>query len=283
MEGIMAEEKSTEETAEPVKPAATTTTTTSKTTVSGIGIAALVVGIVAILSGWVAIWGLLVGAGAIVLGAIALKKSKANKGFGIAGIVLGSVAALTSLVFTVFWIIAFAAFGTAATVSTGALAAVSKEAQAESKALSATDAIAQKEIDAKKDFAKGDTATFGAFTVKVNSVNLNYVPDNTYEQASSGSKYVVVNVTVKNTSDSSTDVSASDLELNADGVTNTTEYAVTVDPSFNGGSLDKGASLTGNIVYTVPTGASTLKLQYSTTAVTVSPYQMKDLTYTLAL
>jgi|GEM_PF-805352 len=277
----MAEEKSTNEAPESVKPA--TTAVKANTSASGIGIAALVVGIVAILSGWVAIWGLLVGAGAIVLGVIALKKSKANKGFGIAGIILGAVAALTSLIFTVFWIIAFAAFGTAATVSTGALAAASKEAQAANKALSASDALAQKEIDAKKDFAKGETATFGTFTVKVNSVNLNYVPANTYEQANSGSKYVVVNVTVTNVSDSSTDVSASDLELNADGVSNTTEYAVTVDPSFTGGSLDKGASVTGNIVYTVPTSASTLKLQYSTTAVTVTPYQMKDLTYTLAL
>jgi hypothetical protein len=280
MEGIMAEEKSTEEAPEPVKavPAAA-----AKTAASGIGIAALVVGIVAILSGWVAVWGLIVGAGAIVLGIIALKKSKANKGFGIAGIILGAVAALTSLIFTVFWIIAFAALGTAATISTGTLAAASKDAQAATAQLSASDAIAQKQIDAKKDFNKGETATFGTFTVKVNSVNLNYVPDNTYEQASSGSKYVVVNVTVTNPGDSSVDVNASDLELNADGVANTTGYGVTVDPSFAGGSLDKGASSTGNIVYTVPTGASTLKLQYSTTVYTVSPYQVKNLTYTLAL
>ena len=274
----MATESSKEEA--PKASEASTTNSAAKSA-SGIGIAALVVGIVAILSGWAPVWGLIVGAAAIVLGIVALKKSKANKGFGITGIVLGAIGALASIIVTAFWVLALTA------VTIGGTAAI-KASQAATSALSAQDAAAQKEIDSQKDFPKGSTATFGTsnqgtFTVKVNSVNLNYVPDNTYEQAASGSKYVVVNVTVTNTGSSSVDVTSSDLELNADGVANTTSYITSVDPAFSGGSLDKGASSTGNLVYSVPTSASTLKLQYTATVVTISPYQLKTLTYTLAL
>jgi hypothetical protein len=55
------------------------TPTPSTSTVHGLSIAALVVGVVAFLSGLVPVWGLLVGIAAIVLGTIALKKSKTPK------------------------------------------------------------------------------------------------------------------------------------------------------------------------------------------------------------
>ena len=272
----MATETSTEET-----PKQTPKKGTTPTSSQGIGIAALIVGIVAFLSGLVPVWGLLVGVAAIVLGAIALKKSKANKGFGIAGIVLGAVGALTSLVFSAIWVFGLIALGTAATVSGGSLSELSKAVDAVKTGYTAQDAIAKKQIDAKKDFNKGDTADFGTFSVKVNSVNANYTPTDG-SVADSGSKYVLVNLTVSNPNEKDVDVSSSTFDLSADGVTNSNGY-VTVDSAFKGGTLAKGASSTGNLVFTVPTTASSLKLTYKTTAIVINPYQMKELTYTISL
>ena len=250
--------------------------------VGGLSIAALVVGIVAFLSGLVPVWGLMVGVAAIVLGAVAIKKSKTGKGFGIAGIVLGAIGALTSLIFSAIWAIGLIALGTAATVSGGSLSELSKVADAAKNAVSTQDAAAKKQIDAKKDFAKGETANFGTFNVKVNSVNANYTPSDAYSQAGAGDKYVLVNITVTNPNDEAVDVSNYSFSLSADGVANSNSY-VTVDSEFKGGNLAKGASATGNLVFTVADSATTLKLQYETTVVVINPYEMKKLTYTLAL
>ncbi len=260
----MAEETTTKA-ATPVTPQAAT----------GIGIAGMIVGIVAFLSGWIAIWGFLVGATAVVLSIIALKKSPANKAFGIVGIITGAIGAVTSIIFTIFWILAF----TLAAVGTGAAIDASKTI---SDTLSAQDAASQAQIDAKKDFGKGTTARFGTFDVKVNSVNANYKPTDTYSQAASGNKYVLVNVTVSNPGDESVNVSSYDLKLSADGVANSTAY-ISIDDEFQGGSLAKGASATGNLVFEVKDTAKELKLQYETTVFAPKTYKVTNLTYTLAL
>lgn len=67
----------------------------------GLAIAALVVGIVAFLSGWAPIWGMIVGIVAVVLGIVALKK-KQNKAMSIVGLVLGALGLISSLMFTLF-------------------------------------------------------------------------------------------------------------------------------------------------------------------------------------
>lgn len=242
---------------------------------SGVGIASLVTGIVAFLTGWIVVWGLIVGATAVVLGIIALKKSPANKAFGIVGIITGGIAVLTSLIFTVIWAIAL----TFVTVGSGA---VIQAGHAVENALSAQQAEAQAQIDAKKDFSKGDTATFDKFKVKVNSVDTNYTPSNSYSTADQGSKYVLVNVTVTNPGDESVDVSSYDLQLSADGVANTSTY-ITVDDEFQGGDLAKGASASGNIAYQVKDNASELKLQYKTSVYSPKTNKLVNLTYSLDL
>lgn len=242
---------------------------------NGIGIAALVVGIVAFLSGWIAVWGLLVGATAVVLGIIALKKSPSSKAFGIVGIITGGLAVLTSAIFTVIWAIAL----TYVTVGSGA---VIQAGHAVENALNAQEEAAQTQISAKKDFSKGETATFGDFKVKVNSVDTNYTPSDDYSQADSGSKYVLVNITVTNPGSESVDVSSYDFSLSADGVSNTYSY-VTVDDEFQGGDLSKGASASGNIAYMVKDSAKDLKLQYKTSVLAPKTGKLVNLTYTLAL
>jgi hypothetical protein len=243
---------------------------------SGIGIAALVVGIVAFVTGWVIVWGLLAGATAVVLGLIALKKSKANKGFGIAGIVLGAIAVLTSLVFTVLWVVAL-------TVVTTGTAALLRADQQVKSALDSQQTAVQKQIDAKKYFGKGDTATFGNYSVKVNSVTRNYTPTDTSMQASDGKEFVVVNVSVKNTASDSQSFTKYDLKMIDNGIANDASFSVDDSPDFTGGEITPGATTEGNIVFEVTTGATGLKLQYETTVYSTGSYQAKTLTYTLAI
>lgn len=67
---------------------------------NGFATAALIVGIVAFLSGLAPVWGIIVGGTAVVLGAIALVR-KQSKGLALTGLILGGIGALTSLVATI--------------------------------------------------------------------------------------------------------------------------------------------------------------------------------------
>lgn len=64
--------------------------------VGGMAIAALIVGIVAFIFGWVPFFGLLVAAVGVVLGILALRQPR-GKGFGITAVVLSGLAALTGI------------------------------------------------------------------------------------------------------------------------------------------------------------------------------------------
>lgn len=70
----------------------------------GIAIAALIVGIVAFLLGWIPVLGLIVAAVGIVLGIVAVRKPT-RKGFGWAAIGLSALAAITSIVTTIVFLI----------------------------------------------------------------------------------------------------------------------------------------------------------------------------------
>lgn len=266
----------TKQSTKKVTPVAVKTapTTPAVSTTNGIAIASLVVGIVAFVFGWVPFLGFAVGATAIVLGIIALKKQAANKGLPIAGIITGALGALWSIVLTIFFIVGIIALGIGgATASTAINAA--------NKAYSQYSAQNQALVDQKKDFNKGDTATFGKFQVKVNSVTRNYTSSDSYNTPDAGKEFVAVNLTVKNVSDSSQSISKYDFKINEAGVANDTSFVDAV-PTFDGGDLDAGASSTGNIVYEVTSGSTDLKLQYSLVVYDVNS-GVKTLTYTLGL
>ena len=237
---------------------------------NGLAITALILGIIAILSGWVIVFGLLVGAAAIVLGILGMKKP-GGKGMSITGIITGSIGALTSLIVTALFFIALAAGGAAL----GQGAAISQ-------ALDQQYASEQAQIDAKKDFAKGETAAFGSFEVKVNSVERGYVPEESYYAAGDDEEYVLVNVSVTNKSDESDSFSSYDLALNADGIAEGS-YFIEVSPEFKGGTLSPDATASGNLVFKIAKGADTLKLQYETIVYDTRDYSSKTLTYTLGL
>lgn len=247
--------------AEPAAPAPVSPTPTN-----GLAVAALVTGIVAVITGWVPFWGLLVGVAAVVLGILGLKKAT-GKGMAIAGLVTGAVGALWGLLVSVLFVIALVISANAANTIQQSV----NERNDENQAL----------IDAKKDFAKGETATFGdSFEVKANSIKTNYDPGSYYKPGD-GNQYIVLNVTVKNISDESQYVSAYTFSLIDNGISKAASY-ITVADKLDTGTLEPGASITGNLLYEVNKDASGLKLKYETTVYDAS-YKSKKLTYTLAL
>ena len=104
-----------------------------------------------------------------------------------------------------------------------------------------------------------------------------------FRSPSDGNEFVVVKVSVKNVTDSAQSFTKYDLKLIDGGVANDASFAVSVAPSFTGGSIVAGGTAEGTIVFEATKGASNLKLQYETKVVVIDPYQMKNLTYTLAL
>ncbi len=182
---------------------------------------------------------------------------------------------ITNIIVSIFWVLAFALAASSSTT-------VVEAGKAATKAISSQDEIAQMQIDAKKDFKVGETARFGEFDVKVNSVDKNYVPASSYSKAEAGSKYVVVNISVSNPTADTLSVSSYDFKINADGVAKSSSY-LSIDDDFQGGTLDKGASTSGNLVFMVKDSAKDLKLQYETQVFTPKEYKVAELTYTLGL
>lgn len=232
---------------------------------NGLAIAALVVGIVAVLSGWAPFWGVVVGVAAVVLGILALKKN-ANKGMAIAGLVTGAVGALWSLIITALFIVALTAGSVAINSAQKAIDDVTSEGQALT--------------EAKKDFAKGETANFAdKFEVKVNSVEMNFSPGQFYTP-SEGKQYIKVNATVKNISDESQYVSPYTFGVLDNGISVSASY-ISSDTQMTSGDLTAGATVTGDAVYEVSQDANDLKLTYKTT-VYDKEFKAQELNYTLA-
>lgn len=113
-----------------------------------------------------------------------------------------------------------------------------------------------------KVFKVGQTASYKGYQVKVNKVSYNSGDD--IDQPDSGKQYIVVNVTITNKTDDSQDYNPLDFKLNANGnSTDLDEVGDTnVDNRLESGKLDKGASVTGNLVGQVDPNTSKLQLQY---------------------
>lgn len=232
---------------------------------NGFAIAALVVGIVAAVSWFIPIWGLLVGVAAIVLGMLGIRKAT-GKGMAIAGILTGGFGALLGLIITSLFVVGIIA---SSTISTSARRSIENQQNE-----------AQLAIDGKREFSKGETATIaGKFELKVNSVERNYTP-NPSRTAPDGKEYVRVNVTIKNISDQSERISAYSFGVINDGLKTPTSIASVTEP-LQSGELEPDASTTGNLIYEVPTDATDLKLAYDAVLVDKS-FKSQRVTYTLA-
>lgn len=265
----MSEESTTSKAPVEEKPAAVepTLVTPPHNSAGGLAIAAMVVGIVSVLSGWALFFGFVAGVVAIVLAIIALKK-KQHKGFAITGLVTGIVAVVWNFILTLLFIIGLILGGAGIATISAAVDEVSDQTQAQ--------------IDAKKDFAKGETGVFGDINVKINAVDENFTPDSEWATPGEGKKFIAINVTLKNTSDSTEYVSSYDYQVNVDGLAVSSSYYDGPKP-LESGELSPGASITGDIVYEISSSATNRKLQYTTTVIDLSAdMASRQLVYTLA-
>lgn len=84
------------------------------TGLKGVSLAAMIVGILAVVFSWIPFWGSVTGLAALALGIIGLVKHAPSRGMALAGTILGAVGFLLSLIAIVAWLLLFAA-GAAAT------------------------------------------------------------------------------------------------------------------------------------------------------------------------
>ena len=215
---------------------------------NGLAVASLVVGVIAFTSGWIPFWGFLSGVAAIILGILSLKKIN-GKGMAVAGIATGAIAALVSLLISVFFIIAL--------VTNGGLF---EEDFENNQSQTQED---RQMLNAQKNFEKGDTALLGLLEVKVNSVQRNYVPENTDDVPAEGKEFILVHLTVKNTGEKSVWVGQSTFKV--DDGTNISGSALTpFDSRFQNNYLTTGETDSGDVIYEVTKDTSDLTLQYNT-------------------
>lgn len=111
----------------------------------------------------------------------------------------------------------------------------------------------------KTTFKVGETVDVDGVHFKVNKVDFNQ--GSTYSKPKDGNQYVLVNVTITNTSDKTTSYNPFDFKLDDNGnQTDLTETIVNddgsnpVSDSLTTGSLSKGGSVTGTMVGQAKTG-----------------------------
>ncbi len=236
---------------------------------SGLAITSLVLGILAVLSGWFFL-GIIFGSAAVVFGIVSVKRA-GSTGVALAGIITGGIGALTGAIFTTIWIVALMQAGTIPSTISNL-----------SRSLAEQNKVVKAQINAKKDFAKGETAVFGAFQVKVNSVQRNFVPEVETLRAGEGKELIVVKLSVKNTSPGTRPFTNYGVKVSEKSVVSNSP-TVTSPPIFNGASLVKGAKAEGNIVFEVPKDADNLKFLYQEVVYDLEDSKTVTLTYSLGI
>lgn len=137
----------------------------------------------------------------------------------------------------------------------------SSSSQADSSSSSETDDYDSSSSATPKVYSLKQTADYNGLKIKVNSVK--YSSGNEYDTPDSGKQYVIVNVTITNTSNESKDYSEADYQLNVNGNrTDMDDVLDGVNDDLTSGTLDKGASVSGSLVGQAKINASKLQLDY---------------------
>jgi hypothetical protein len=259
----MAEAKKTE-TPKKVNPDTSTPTQATNT----IAVISLVLGIVSFMGG-LFFGGLLFGIPAIVLGIIGMKKP-GGKGLGIAGVILGTLGSLATILVITFWV-----------VGVGFLGQAANEIE---KSATTYQSEQQEIISAQREFASGETATFGKLEVKASVVESDYTPANKYSRAREGKKFIVVQVDVKNIDDHTTSVSGYSFKVeDENGVLSSSNFTKAPGKAFQTVSLAEGGSTGGQIVFEVDEDAAELKLTKEEYAYNYDTRRSETVKFSLAL
>jgi len=110
---------------------------------AGLALAALIVGIIAFILGWIPVFGALVGIVAVILGILALRKHQ-SKGKALTGVILGGIGALTSLGML---IASIALVGATSDMTTGAVPAVTSTAEPVAEAEPSAEPVAEAAVE----------------------------------------------------------------------------------------------------------------------------------------
>lgn len=113
-----------------------------------------------------------------------------------------------------------------------------------------------------KIYKVGEEANINGVKVKIN--NIRYSSGDDAETPDQGNRYAIVNITITNNSDKNIDYNTLDFKFNIDGNSKDPEY-VTLDgqniDDLGSGTLDKGATLTKDLVGQVPVNETGKKVQ----------------------
>ena len=212
---------------------------------NGMAITSLVLGIFAFLFGWIFL-GLILGIAAIIFGIIALKRPN-GKGMSIAGIITGSLGALSALLFTLIGGLAILSGGLfLSQFGTELETAIQEE---------------REQSTSQTEFAAGETARFGDFDVQIANVERDFIPDNEFLQADEGNELIALKIDATNITDSAEYIGSFEFTLVANGLGRTASF-ISKSPAFESGTLQADATVSGYIVYEIPAGATDLTLQY---------------------
>lgn len=115
----------------------------------------------------------------------------------------------------------------------------------------------------KKTYKIGQVVNYKGYKFKVNK--LKYFAGNSWDTPKKGNQYVICNVTIKNDSSKKQDYNEMDFQLSANG--NVTDFDEILtsgnydNNTLDSGSLDKGATVSGNLIGQAKKGAQ-LRLEY---------------------
>lgn len=125
-----------------------------------------------------------------------------------------------------------------------------------------TEKVTKKKDISKQLFKVGQTASYDGIDIKVNNVkSASSIGDETPDD---GNQYVIVSVTLKNNSDESKDYNDIDFKFDNNGDIKDSTTVSSDSNEMNSGELDKGASITKDVIGEVPSNVdvSSLKLIY---------------------
>ena len=214
---------------------------------NGLAIAAMVVGIVAFLSGLVPFWGLAVGVSAVVIGSISLKKTT-RKGMSVTGIVLGGIAALVNLIVIILFLVSLAAVGTI--VATGIATGIAKSSDSSAEIVN--------------NFKVGDVISFDSKKINVSTPERNWNSGNQFITPDSGNEFIKIQVTIENDSNNEVAYNTFDWKLqDSKGVIKDISSATYgTDGALNSGELAPSGKVSGFLIFEVASGDNNLTLRY---------------------